>query len=186
MFCLQLSIFFLFPLFLFKDKHCVSIQHSLLWSGLRAARSNGAPWRCSGSLPSEGQGTHGDSMFPADCTGSLKTCLCQVSESRQGWSCCCSPFPFKAAGRSGFKVQAHVRVCSRRCLQFAPAYPEPLTCHLTSAPRSPENEGEPGLCPSPSPMLERAALPVLEQVPVTRQDLVPFSGKPSHAHSTAG
>lgn len=34
--------------------------------------------------------------------------------------------PFKAAGRSSVKVQAHVRVCSRHCLQFAPACAEPL------------------------------------------------------------
>ena len=95
--------------------------------------------------------------------------------------------PFKAAGRSSVKVQAYVRVCSRCCLQFTPACPEPLTCHLTSAPRSPENEGEPGLslCPSPCPASERAVLSVLEWVPATRQDSVPFNSKPSHTHSMA-
>lgn len=79
--------------------------------------------------------------------------------------------PFKAAGRSSVEVQAHIQLCSRSCLQFASGWPE----GLTSAPRSPENEGEPGtpLCSSPCPASERAALPVLEWVPVTRQCLVP-------------
>lgn len=65
--------------------------------------------------------------------------------------------PFKPAGRSSVKVQAHIQVCSRSCLQFASAWPE----GLTSVPRSPENEGEPGmpLCSSPCPASERAALP---------------------------
>jgi len=96
--------------------------------------------------------------------------------------------PFKAAGRSSVKVQAHVQVCSRHRLQFAPACPEPLSPSLTSAVGSSGNGGEPGLplCPSPCPASERAALRALKWVPAARQDLVPFDSKPSHAHSTAG
>lgn len=180
--------FFFFPsfFFFFRDKHWVGIQHGLLRSGLGAAGSCSACWRCSGSLLSKRQGTHGDSVFPTGCTERLKTCLCRVSESRPGWSCHCSLPPFQGCWKeqhqsssprsSLFQALPAVRSCLPRA-----------THHLTSAPRSPENEGEPGLplCPSPCPASERADLPVLEWVPVTGQDPVPFNSKPSHTHGTA-
>lgn len=57
---------------------------------MEATGSSGASGHCSGSLLSQRQGTHGDSLFPAGCTGSFKTCLCRLSKNCPDWSCHCS------------------------------------------------------------------------------------------------
>lgn len=123
--------FFFLPFFGFQDKH---------WG---RGRQWCLSWHCSHTLQSEKLRNGRDSMFPAGCSGDLKTCLCQVSERPPGLV---TPphsllpcLPLKAARRSRAEVQACVGGCSRCCWQWHGA-----TCpSLASTPSSPEIE--PGL-----------------------------------------
>lgn len=159
LFCLQFSILFFFflPFFGFQDKH---------WG---RGKQRCLSWHCSHTLQSEKLRNGRDSMFPAGCSGDLKTCLCQVSERPPGpvtpphslLPC----LPLKAARRSCAEVQAYVGGCSRCCWQSVPAGMEPLApawpvhpAHLKSS------QGCKGQ---------------LQRVPATRQDQLPLNSKPS-------
>lgn len=151
---------------------------------MEATGSSGASGRCSGSLLSQRQGTHRDSLFPAGCTGSFKTCLCRLSKNCPDWSCHCSLSLSRLLEGAASKSKPTFKsVAGTACSWILPAQ-----SHLPAiSPMHPGHlkvKGRQG-CLSPSSVLERAALPVLKQVPATEQNSVPFDIKPSHTHSTA-